>query len=121
MNSPNLKGVPVLDHPFQFLSLFHLQSRGHWRRTNEIILAVLTAPLNYLQFGNVSHAVKLALQLVIGKLFFSQLLRQGAPKPSGMEQERNRALAWSSLVRRHAHIWKRELRGVVAKPLAQKQ
>src|SRR5215469_14133255 len=83
LNSPDLKGVSVLDHPFEFLAFFHLQRCGHGSRTDEVVLAVLTAPLNHLQFGEISHGSKLAIPLVNGKTFFhtfSLARRRGPPK-----------------------------------------
>ena len=50
-HSPDLKGISILDHPLELLAFLHFQSRRQWRRANEIILAILTSPLNYLQFG----------------------------------------------------------------------
>jgi hypothetical protein len=77
LNAPDLKRVPILDHPLEFLAFLHLQSCGQRCRTDEIVLAILTAPLNHLQFGKVSHAFRLALSLVLGKTFFHSF--SGAP------------------------------------------
>jgi hypothetical protein len=80
LDSSDLESVPVLDDPFELLAFLHLQSSRYGSRADEIVLAVLTTPLNHLQFGKESHGHKLALSLVTSNDIFSHLLR-------GIEQE----------------------------------
>jgi len=59
-------------------------------------LAILTATLNHLQFGKVSHAPKLAIPLVKSKLYFftpSQVVFE-------CKQTRDPGVAWSRIVGR---------------------
>src|SRR3974377_280209 len=74
-NSPDLKRVPVLDHPLKFLTFLHLQRSRQGSRADKVILAVLTTSLNHFQFAFINHSRKLALYLVISKHIFSHLLR----------------------------------------------
>lgn len=60
-DSADLKGVPIFYHPFEFLTFFHLQRSRQRCRTDEVILAILTAPLNHLQFRKVTHVKQLAI------------------------------------------------------------
>jgi hypothetical protein len=53
--TPNLQGVPIQEDPVEGFPFFQLQGGGQGGRADQIVLAVLFAPLNYLQFGLVSH------------------------------------------------------------------
>ena len=65
--SPYLEGPPILDDPFELLALLQFQGGGQRSRTDEVILAILTASLNHLQFREVTHVEILAVWLVMCK------------------------------------------------------
>jgi hypothetical protein len=53
--APDLEGVPVFDDPLQGLALFQFQSGSQRGWADEIILAVLAASPDDLQFRKVCH------------------------------------------------------------------
>src|SRR6267143_6550329 len=56
-NSSYLQGVPIRNDPFKLLALFQFQGRSQRGRADEIVLAVLAAALNDLQFRKVTHVL----------------------------------------------------------------
>ena len=53
--TPNFQGLPIQDNPVQDFPFLQLQGGGQGGRADQIVLAVLVAPLNHLQFRLVSH------------------------------------------------------------------